>query len=167
MNSEQNSRMITESDRANNCPPDPVHRFISVRRWFWRTAYPFCLVAHKAFGLSYLWVNVGIAAWHREHFDALWRHRWFGDAIAAMPASVNLCGIRYEVSVSEGLVQFVNRDLGITRLCFERDPHDRYGFMWYYDGEQRVSACHLETAYEWIKAVYGGSHELKRPALSR
>jgi hypothetical protein len=151
----------------NGLSAAPVERLVSVRRWVWRLAYPFCRAANKLFGLSYLWVNVGIAAWHRESFDALWHHQWFGDPIAEMPESVILCGIRYRVSVAEGLVQFINADCGTGEsLRFERDPHDRYGFLWYYDGT-RVAASHFEQAYEWIKAVYGGSHEVKRPALSR
>lgn len=128
--------------------------------------YPLALVGHKLFGLSYKWVNVGIGAWRRDSFDPLWQHRWYGDEIDAMPDSVNLCGCRYDVSVAEGLVLFVSRDY-CTRLCFERDPHDRYGFLWYLDGSNHVAVCHVVQAYEWIEAVYGGSHELKRPAVKQ
>lgn len=140
---------------------------VSLRRLFWKCAYPFCRIGHKLFGLSYKWVNVGIAAWHGEYFDALWHWRWFGDSIDQMPDEVNLCGIVYRTTVAEGLVQFSESHCSGTRLCFERDPHDQYGFLWYYEGSQRVPACHWEEAYAWVKAVYGGSHELKRPALSR
>ena len=127
--------------------------------------YPFAQIAHKLFGMSYKWVNVGIGAWHREYFDQLWHHRWYGDVIETMPHDANLCGIRYEVSVSEGLVTFVERHCSGTRLTFERDPHDQYGFLWYYSGSNHVPASHFEQAYQWVKAVYGGSHELKKPAL--
>lgn len=135
-------------------------------RIFWRIAYPFCWLGNKLFGTSYKWVNVGIAAWHREYFDPLWHHEWFGDPIDSMPPAVNVCGIMYEISVAEGLVQFLDRHCSGRRLRFERDPHDRYGFMWYFESSGAVPASHIQKAYDWIKAVYGGSHELKRPALS-
>ena len=135
-----------------------------VLRLLWRLAHPFCVAGHKVFGLSYKWVNVSRAAWHRELFDPLWHHRLFGDEIQAMPDDVNLCGIRYNVTVAEGLIQFVSRDLH-SRLMFERDPHDRYGFLWYYQGHGHVPVCHVCRAYEWVEAVYGGSHDLKRPAV--
>lgn len=140
-----------------------VHR-LSVQRLWWRCAYPFARAGHRLFGLSYKWVNAGIGAWHRDLFDPLWQHEWYGDEIPAMPPRVNLRGSMYDVSIHEGMVTFVDRD-SFTRLTFERDPHDRYGFLWYYEGSGRVAATHLEHAYKWIKAVYGGSHELKRPAI--
>ena len=135
-----------------------------MRRWLWRSVYPMAVVANRVFRLDYKWVNIGIGAWRRESFDPLWHHERYGDAIDAMPSQVNLCGIMYQVTVKEGMVTFVNRDAW-SRLTFERDPHDRYGFMWYYEGTGRVAASHIDMAYRWIRAVFGGSHELKRPAI--
>lgn len=138
-------------------------RRLTYRRLLWMALYPFARVAYRLFGLSYKWVNVGIGAWQRNSFDELWHHEWYGDEITFMPAQVNLNGSMHEVRVHEGLVTFVSRDW-YTRLTFERDPHDRYGFLWYYEGP-RVAASHFDKAYRWVKAVYGGSHELKRPAV--
>lgn len=138
---------------------------LSVRRAFWMLAYPFCLIGNK-FGASYKWVNVGKGAWHPEWFDPLWHWRWYGTQIEQMPETVNLCGIRYHVSVAEGLVTFVDRVSG-TRLSFERDPHDRYADLWYCDPGRRFPATHFREAYEWIQAVYGGSHVKKRAAVAR
>jgi len=139
---------------------------LCLRRRFWQVAYPFARLANKWFGASYKWVNVGIGAWHPELFDGLWHHRWYGQELTTLPESVNLNGIRYETTVSEGLVMFTNRDFGTAKLCFTRDPHDVHGVLWYYEGSA-VPASHVETAYNWVKAVYGGSFEKKRLPLSR
>ncbi len=135
-----------------------------MRRLAWKLAYPFCLIGHKFFGIRYKWVNIGIAAWNPESFDPLWHWQWFGDSIDEMPESVNLCGIRYRVTVAEGMVQFRESPFNGTVFRFERDPFDKYGFLWYFEGRGRVPSSHVEVAYEWVKAVYGGSHDLKRPA---
>ena len=136
-----------------------------MKRLFWQCAYPVCLLCHKLFGLSYLWVNVDIAAWYPKYFDPLWHHEWFGDEIKRLPDYIILCGIGYRTSVSDGLVQFICDDgMSNNRLRFDRDPHDSYGFLWYCDGVGRVPAPHWDCAYRWVKAVYGGPHELKRPA---
>lgn len=135
-----------------------------MRRLIWKLLYPIAVLSHRIFGTSYKWVNVGIGAWNRESFDPLWQHRWYGEEIADLPVSVNLCGARHEVAVSEGLVVFRSRDYW-TRVEFTRDPHDRYGFLWYVTIIGNVPATTVENAYQWVKAVYGGSHELKRPAL--
>lgn len=135
---------------------------MSIRRFSWRFAYPFCRILHR-FGLSYKFVNIGIAAWNRESFNPLWHHKYFGDEITNMPESVNLCGILYHVAVSEGLVKFSSRDTW-SFISFTRDPF-AMEFLWYVELVGRVPASHVERAYEWIKAVYGGSFELKRPAI--
>lgn len=130
--------------------------------------YPFAWIGNKWLGLSYKWVNVAYAAWHPELYNPIWHYQWFGDAIEEMPDKVNLCGTMYDVTVSEGLVQFVNREMVITRISFERDPHDKYAELWYcsYAGSfNKVPASDLERAYEWIKAVYGGSFEVKSTPL--
>lgn len=130
-------------------------------------AYPFVVVANKC-GLSYKWVNVVRSAWITADtgFGPLWHFRWFGDEIKAMPDRVILCGIGYRVSVSEGLVLFKCDDgMSGTRLEFTRDPHDKYGFLWYVNLVGSCPGCHLEAAYEWVKAVYGGSHEIKKAPI--
>jgi hypothetical protein len=139
-----------------------------VRRFFWRMAYPFVIVANK-FGASYKWVNVVKSAWMTAEtgFGPLWHYRWFGDEIAAIPDRVVLCGIGYRVSVAEGLVLFKCDDgMSVTRIEFTRDPHDKYGFLWYVNVGGACPGCHLEQAYEWVKAVYGGSHQIKKLPLA-
>lgn len=139
---------------------------MTIRRLFWRLALPFARAANKWCGLSYRWVNVGIGAWREKSFDPLWHHEWYGDPVEHMPSRVILCGIGYRVIVAEGLVQFVCDDgMSGTRLCFERDPHAKYAFLWYFTCGQRVSASHVDKAYRWIKAVYGGSFENKQQPL--
>jgi len=140
-----------------------------MRRITWRFLYPFTLLLHKIFGLSYKWVNVGIGAWRRDLFDLLWHYEWYGDKIEELPESVILCGIRYHTVAREGLVQFFNNDMGVTRLQFERDPYDNCGALWYYVGGKRkeVPVAHIDKAYRWLIAVYGGSHEMKRDADTR
>lgn len=136
-----------------------------MRRLFWRLSLPFVIVANKL-GASYKWVNVARSAWaHASHND-LWHYRWFGDRIDMMPDFVNLCGTMYRVTVAEGLVSFRCDDgMSATRIEFRRDPHDQYGFLWYSEVNGNFPACHYERAYEWIKAVYGGSHEIKQKPL--
>lgn len=131
-----------------------------MRRLLWKLAYPFTRMAHRLFGLSYKWVNVGKAAWHRERFDPLWHYEWFGDEIPEMPEHVNVCGIMYCVSVSEGLVSFRSRD-SWSRMEFTRDPHDPYADLWYFEHSGHLPATHIDTAYRMVRAVYGGSHERK------
>lgn len=134
-----------------------------MRRLFWRIAYPVTIAAHKLFGLSYRWVNVGKAAWLTPEtgFGALWHYRWFGNEIRELPSHVILSGLRHTVSVHEGLVVFVS-DMSSGRIEFTRDPHDQYAFLWYIATNGSVPACHVEDAIQWVDAVYGGSHEIKR-----
>ena len=147
----------------------PLHRVVSLRRLWWRIVYPFAVVAHRCFGTSYVWVNVAMGAWMTPAtgFGPMWHWRWYGQSIDKIPASVNLRGIRYRVAVSEGLVVFAASDGVAGRIEFTRDPHDRYGFLWYLAISGPTPAGHCEEAYDWVKAVYGGSHERKRPALRR
>lgn len=119
--------------------------------------------------LSYKWMNVCHSAWQPNSFDKLWQYQWFGDPIEKLPAYVNLCGIVYKTVVTEGLVLF-KADNGMTgtNIAMERDPHAKYSFMWYMNYEktfQKVAMAHVERAYDWVKAVYGGSHEMKQAPL--
>ena len=128
------------------------------RRLFWRCAYPVARLAHL-FGASYKWVNVGRAAWHRESFDPLWHHEWFGDPIAALPDQVALCGVAYNVAVAEGTVVFTTAYpfMGYPkRLVFERRT-----YLWYADVCSGIPVVHVLQAYQWIAAVYGGSHVIR------
>jgi hypothetical protein len=134
-----------------------------MRRFVWRLMYPFACVANRWAGLSYKWVNVSVAAWHREWFDPLWHHEWFGDPIPALPDYVVLCGIGHRTSVSDGLVQFINDDMG-GRIAFERDPHDPHSHLWYVTTTRPTSAGQVDQAYRWVRAVFGGSFEKKRAA---
>lgn len=127
---------------------------------------PFVLVGHKL-GLSYKWVNVSRSAWGTSSHNDLWHYRWFGDEIDAMPDYVNLCGIMYRVVVAEGMVLFRCDDgMSTTMIEFHRDPHDQYGFLWYSEVNGRFPACHYERAHEWVKAVYGDDHEIKRKPIA-
>ena len=140
-----------------------------MRRLFWRCVYPIAVVTHRLFGTSYKWVNVGKSAWMRPEtgYGALWHYQWFGDPIAAMPSKVNLCGIGYRVSVAEGLVLFCCDDgMSATQFRFERDPHARMTDLWYCEAVGMFSASHFDKAYTWVRAVYGGSFEIKAKPLS-
>lgn len=139
-----------------------------MRRMLWRLAYPFALAAHRWFGASYTWVNVGRGAWHTPStaFDPLWHWRWYGTPIDSMPPSVNLCGIVYRVSVAEGLVLFIATDgMSGNRMEFTRDPHDQHDHLWLLSLGGVTPATHVQKAYEWVKAVFGGSFDKKRPPL--
>ena len=123
-------------------------------RTFWRIAYPFCIIFHKLFGLSYKWVNVGFGAWHRNQFDPLWHHRWYGDEISSIPDAVNLCGIKYVVSVYLRGMRVVIRfssDDGHTIFklsCDLQAPHS----LWYCDSTTHVAVKHLTQAHQWVEA---------------
>lgn len=123
---------------------------------------PFCFVAYKL-GASYYWVNRCRGAWNRNSFDQLWQHKHYGDPITEMPKEVVLHGILFRVVVSDGLVQFIEvMGIGTNRIMFERDPHSRHAFMWYCEISHQMPACYIIRAYEWVEAVYGGSHNIKR-----
>lgn len=134
-----------------------------MKRFVWRCLYPVVKSAYAIGFLSYKWVNVANSAWltSKTGFDALWHHRWFGDPIESLPEKVNLCGLRYKTSVSEGLVQFVANDgMTNTRIKFIRDPHDRYAFLWYIELSPNCPYCHVQAAYAWVEAVFGGDYVL-------
>lgn len=136
-----------------------------IKRMFWRLAYPFALAANNLKLCSYRWVNLGHGAWRRDLFNDLWHHQHFGDEIEWMPNFVVLCGIGYRVSVAEGLVTFINRDLIHKQMNFERDPHAD-AELWYFTGSGNLPASHIQQAYDWVKAVYGGSFDRKQLPLS-
>ena len=131
-----------------------------MRRLFWRVVSPLVRLANKAGWLSYKWCNVCIASWDRNSFDQLWQYEWFGDEIPIIPLNVNICGMGYAVSYHEGLVKFSRRD-GWTFITFMRDPHDVHAHLWYIDLRGNVPASHVDVAYNWVRAVHGGSFEKK------
>ncbi len=131
-----------------------------MRRAFWVMLSPFAWIAHRVGLCSYKWVNVCHGARRRDRFDALWQYEWYGTPIGSIPEEVGLCGIGYRTAVSEGTVTFVD-DVSRTRITFDRDPHDPFAAMWYL---QLVSftgmpASHVDVAYRWVRAVFGGSFE--------
>lgn len=130
------------------------------RRLLWCVLIP---VARWLPGRWSYWRNIAVSATGRG-FDELWHHEHFGDRIDHLPNWVNLAGIRYKTSVAEGLVQFIgDGGLGGQRIQFRRDPHDPHAYLWYVQSLE-VPASHVDQAYRWIKAVYGGSHQRKKPA---
>lgn len=131
-------------------------------RAFWMALYPFLLASNKAFGTSYKWVNIGYGAWKRDGFTPLWQYRWYGEPITSMPNTAIINGINFRIVVSDGLVQFYNKDITTERICFERDPYEKHAFIWYVECFGRVAACHVRDSYELITAVYGGSHDIKK-----
>jgi len=135
-----------------------------MKRLFWKLLYPFCWLNWRMGG-SYKWVNVGKAAWHPELFNPLWHHEWFGDDIPAMPGEVNLCGIMHRVTIADGMIIFANPYSG-QRIIFVRDQHDPHALLWSVETGESAVACHLDAAYRWAKAVYGGEHEIKQPVTA-
>lgn len=141
------------------------------KRIRWRLLTPFVKLAYAFNFIGYKWVNVVNSAWltPQTGFDALWHHRWFGDAINSLPDRVNLRGICYKTSVAEGLVQFVAND-GMTcnRIKFIRDPHDKYSMLWYVELSKDCPYCHVQSAFEWVEAVFGGDHaSFRMPVQSK
>jgi hypothetical protein len=127
-----------------------------VKRLFWVAATPFVHVGHWLGLWSYKWVNVCIGARLPASFDALWQHQWYGTPIARLPDDVNLCGIRYRTSASEGTVIFADTAFA-GRILFERDPHDRFADLWYVTLSGTMPAPHVRAAYAWVCAVFGDS----------
>lgn len=125
--------------------------------------YPFVILLHK-FGFSYKWINVSRSAWVHptNDFQLLWHYQWFGNPIEHMPPQVILNGILYRVIVAEGLVIF-KCDSGMLPIKFHfyRDPYCD-SFLWVTEVRGPFPACHFESAYDWIKAVYGGPHSVKK-----
>ena len=134
-----------------------------MRRWFWRLMYPFAGLASGLGLISCKWKNAGYFAW-TERRGGFYEYRWFGEVPERIPDSVSLGGIPYRVTVAEGLVSFRNNSgVSSTRIEFRRDPHDQYAFLWYSTVSGEFAVCHFERAYDWVKAVYGGSHVIKKP----
>lgn len=138
---------------------------MSMRRFLWRCATPAVYLAHRAGWCSYEWVNVCHGAWRRDRFDPLWHHERYGDPIETLPDTTILCGIRYDVQAHEGLVVF-RCDWSARTVVFERDDHDPFADLWYAEINGRVPASHVDMAYRWIRAVFGGSHVRKRSTVA-
>lgn len=137
---------------------------MSARRMFWRAASPFVWCANRLGWCSYKWVNVCTGARRPDLFDELWQYEWYGAPIRELPSEVRLCGIGYRTAASEGTVVFIE-DFTKRRMTFDRDAIAREA-MWHLT----LSGCplpaspasHVDAAYRWIQAVFGGSHEWKR-----
>lgn len=136
----------------------------SKRRALWRALSPFVWAAHRLGWCSYKWVNVCHGARRPDRFDALWQYEWYGAPIRELPAHLTLCGIGYRASASEGIVTFV-AEFTRCRITFERDVIAGEG-LWYLtlSGMSPIAASHVDAAYRWVKAIYGGSHEWKAAA---
>lgn len=131
---------------------------MSGRRAFWFLASPVAWALHRAGLCSYKWVNVCHGARHRDRFDPLWQHRWYGEPIPALPEHVVLCGIGYEAAAAEGTVTFYD-PCTHSRITFDRDPHDRFADQWTVtiSGTLSMTAVHVREAYAWVCAVFGDS----------
>jgi hypothetical protein len=137
----------------------------SPRRLFWKLASPFAWCANRMGWCSYKWVNVCAGARRPDLCDALWQYEWYGAPIPEMPDSVILCGIEYRTGASEGTVTFVE-DFTKCRITFERDAIARDA-LWYVElsgYRLKTPAPHVDAAYRWVKAVFGGAHEWKEAA---
>jgi hypothetical protein len=135
------------------------------RRALWYLLSPVVWCAHRLGLCSYKWVNVCVGARRPDLFDPLWQYEWYGAPIRDIPSRVNLCGIEYHAGASEGTVTFVD-DVTKCRITFERDAVEREA-LWYLalSGYRLTApAPHVDAAYRWVKAVYGGSHEWKEAA---
>jgi hypothetical protein len=134
------------------------------RRLMWRVLSPVVWCAHRLGLCSYKWVNVCHGASRPDRFDPLWQYEWYGAPIREVPAEVVLCGIGYRTGASEGTVTFVE-DFTKRRITFKRDAHAREG-LWYVSlsGAIPFPAPHVDAAYRWVRAVFGGSHEWKGAA---
>lgn len=128
-----------------------------VLRAWWTCLSPFVWTANRMGLCSYKWVNVCTGARRPDLFNPLWHHRHFGTPIQALPDSVNLCGILYQVSASEGIVTFVG-DWTKDRITFERDDIEREP-LWYLELSGRPTASHVIDAYGWVCALFGGSFQ--------
>jgi hypothetical protein len=128
------------------------------RRLFWRLLSPAVWAAHRLGWCSYKWVNVCHGARRPDRFDPLWQYEWYGAPISEMPAEVVLCGIGYRTGASEGTVTFVE-EFTKRRITFDRDSIALEA-QWYVSlGPSPAPAPHVDAAYRWVKAVFGGSHE--------
>jgi len=138
-----------------------------MKRTFWKILFPFLYILNKLGLVSYGYRNKGLAAWRKDRFNPIVHFQYFGDSIEVMPTFVTLCAIGYNVRVSEGLVLFTE-EMSIassSRISFERDPYEKCSDLWYVECKGHIPASHVVTAYDWVKAVYGGSFEYKRAPL--
>lgn len=131
-------------------------------RSFWVCVSPIVRLANRLRLCSYKWVNVCKGARRRESFNPLWHHRFYGTPVTRLPDEVNLCGIVYRASHSEGTVTFVE-EFTRTRMTFERDHIERES-LWYFTASGRVPASHVREAHAWVNAVFGHSFEWRRAA---
>ena len=78
-------------------------------------------------------------------------------------------GVPYRTVVREGLILFKdNSGMSGSQIAMTRDPHARYSFLWYLEYDQcyqNIPMTHVDKAYRWVCAVYGGSHEIKKLPL--
>ena len=139
-----------------------------MKRLIWRVLFPFCWLGNVVGFCSRAYRNKGHAAWRRDRFNPIIHYQYFGDSIAKMPERVILCGIGYIVSVSEGLVAFIEESpmWGCRSVIhFERDPYEKVQTLWRVSLQRSTAAPHVVAAYDWIKAVYGGSFEDKQKPI--
>jgi hypothetical protein len=132
-------------------------------RALWASLTPFVWALHRMGACSLKWVHVCLGARRPDLFNPLWHHERFGDAIPALPDEVVLCGIGYRASASEGTVVFVC-DWACSRITFERDHHDPHASLWYLTIAGRIPASHVDAAYRWVRAVFGGSFTVRGAA---
>lgn len=136
-----------------------------ILRAFWAILSPFVWATNSAGLCSYKWVNICTGARRPDLFDQLWHHQHYGTPIAALPDSVNLCGWRYETAVAEGTVTFVE-GFTLHRITFDRDHVTRES-LWYVTlPDFPIAASHVQAAYAWVCAVFGGSHEWRREPVN-
>ncbi len=107
-----------------------IRRFLSVignkhRRWK-AVFFPFALIGHRFFGLSYAAVNVSRGAWMlpSEGFGDLWHWKHYAEPLREMPDKTILRGCAYRIAHHEGLIVFsesgsawgCNRRISISRV---------------------------------------------------
>lgn len=135
-------------------------------------AYPFAIAANRLGLCSYKWVNVGHGAWRSDRFNELWHWQWYGTPIEDLPDEVILGGIMYRAAAAEGAVTFFD-NVTKCRITFYRDDlaHEVMGreALWYLElsSYHQHAAAHVREAYAWVCAVFGDSHEWKRPTSGR
>lgn len=128
------------------------------RRAVWIIATPFVSVANRIGLCSYKWVNICVGARRPDLFDELWHHEYYGTPIRVLPSRVILSGIDYTAAAHEGIVTFFD-DATKCRISFLRDAIEKEG-LWYLElAGSHVAAPHVQKAYGWVCAVFGGSHE--------
>lgn len=107
--------------------------------------------------------TLGRALWNQRPEDAAYRFEMFGMPLGVIPSSVLLGGIRYRVSVAEGLIVF-SESGGCwgthTRICFER--HETIWYLKFSETWERVPVSHVLKAWRYVEEVYGGNFEIRR-----